>query len=180
MNKFVNFQQIMKIRGTNYPFLISNTDSFDKVGTHWWGILDIHLKAEIFFFDWFGLDGLKNFVIQDDQKIVQKKGIEKMTKTDNKLTLVKINFSLKAFATLKSGEFESLSKTAQVFFHFIESFGKLHQLKDFVCGCLKTLHRNLRLRLVNLFFLAIFLTLIKIAEYKNITKLQNKNNENTS
>lgn len=133
MNKFVNFQQIMKIRSTSYPFLISNTDSFDKDGTHWWGILDIHLKAEIFFFDSFGLDGLKNFVIQDDQKIVQKRGIEKMTKTDNKLTLVKINFSLKTFATLKSGEFESMSKTAQVFNHFIESFGKLHQLKDFVC-----------------------------------------------
>lgn len=44
-----------------------------------------------------------------------------MRKTDNKLTLVKINFSLKAFPTLKSGEFESLSKTAQVFFILLKA-----------------------------------------------------------
>ena len=180
MNKFVNFQQIMKIRGTNYPFLISNTDSFDKVGTHWWGILDIHLKAEIFFFDWFGLDGLKNFVIQDDQKIVQKKEIEKMTKTDNKLTLVKINFSLKAFATLKSGEFESLSKTAQVFFHFIESFGKLHQLKDFVCvWMLEDPTQKFETSTCEPFQLYFFDNLFN-PEYNKIVKLQNKNNRNTS
>ena len=73
MNKFVNFQQIMKTGGTNHPYLISNTDRSDKDGTHWWGILDIHPKAEILFFDSFGQEGLKNFVIQEDQKIVKKK-----------------------------------------------------------------------------------------------------------
>ena len=55
-----------------------------------------------------------------------------MKRTDNKLTLINIKFSMKAFAFLKSPEFEGFSKTAEDFFHFIESFGKLHQLKDFV------------------------------------------------
>ena len=38
----------------------------DKTGTHWWRILDIEPRNEIFFFDSFGLDGLKHFIIQDD------------------------------------------------------------------------------------------------------------------
>ena len=53
-------------------------------------------------------------------------GIENLTRTDNKLTLAKIDFSQKAFAALKSTEYKSLSETAQNFFHFVESFGKLY------------------------------------------------------
>ena len=55
-----------------------------------------------------------------------------MTKSDNKLTLIRINFSMKAFNSVKSTEFESLNKRDQDFFHFEQSFGKLHQLKDFI------------------------------------------------
>ena len=55
-----------------------------------------------------------------------------MTKSDNKLTLIRINFSMKAFNSLKSTEFESLNKRDQDFFHFEQSFGKLHQLKHFI------------------------------------------------
>ena len=49
-----------------------------------------------------------------------------MTRADNKLTLVKINFSLKAFTSLKTNEYDNLNTTAQDLFHFVESFGKLH------------------------------------------------------
>ena len=38
----------------------------------------------------------------------------------------------KAFNSLNSTEVETLSETAQDFFHFVENFGKLHQLKDFI------------------------------------------------
>ena len=55
-----------------------------------------------------------------------------MAKSDNKLTLIRINFSMKAFNSLKSTEFESLNERDQDFFHFEQSFGKLHQLKDFI------------------------------------------------
>ena len=51
-----------------YPFIIANTDDSDKKGTHWWSISNIEPKNEIFFFDSFGLEGLKQFIIQDDKK----------------------------------------------------------------------------------------------------------------
>ena len=45
---------------------------------------------------------------------------------------------MKAFAALKSSDYESLSETVQDFFHFVESFRKLHRLKDLACvGMLK-------------------------------------------
>ena len=42
-----------------------------------------------FLFDSFGMEGLKNFIIQDDRKIINRilKGILKMKKEDNKLIL---------------------------------------------------------------------------------------------
>ena len=61
----------MKARGVKYPFLISNTDRSDKKETHWWSILDIHPKTEIFFFDSFGIEGIKNSINQDEKKIFQ-------------------------------------------------------------------------------------------------------------
>ena len=66
--------------------MIANTDGSSKRDTHWWSILDIEPKTDIFFFDSFGLDGLKHFIVQDDQKIVEKVlyGTEKITRTDKK------------------------------------------------------------------------------------------------
>ena len=62
-----------------------------------------------------------------------QQGNEKMTRTSNKLRLVKTNFSMKAFASLKTNEYANLSTTAWSVFHFVGNFGKLHQIKDFVC-----------------------------------------------
>ena len=33
-----------------YPFLISNMDRSDQGGTHWWSIMNISPKSELFFF----------------------------------------------------------------------------------------------------------------------------------
>ena len=49
-----------------YPFIIANSDCSDKDGTHWWSIMVIDPKTDLFFFDSFGVDGLKSFIIQDD------------------------------------------------------------------------------------------------------------------
>ena len=51
-----------------------------------------------FFFDTFGIEGLKHFIIQDDKKIVEKIliGIEKMDRSDKKITLCKIKFNMSA------------------------------------------------------------------------------------
>ena len=87
MNKFIDHAAMISTKG-KYPFIIANTDDSNKPGTHWWSILDIEPKNDIFFFDSFDLDGLKHFIMQDDRKIVEKIlfGIEKMTRTDNKIT----------------------------------------------------------------------------------------------
>ena len=59
-------------KNRKYPCLIANTDSSSKDGTHWWSILNIEPKTDIFFFDSFVLDGLKAFIIQDDKGLLTK------------------------------------------------------------------------------------------------------------
>ena len=102
MNKFTNHGAMIEDKKGKSPFIIANTDSSDKKGTHWWSILDIDPKNEIFFFDSFGLDVLKQFIIQDDKKTVHKilVGIEQMKRTDQKITLCKIKFNLEACSKL--------------------------------------------------------------------------------
>ena len=117
-----------------YPFIIANTDSSGKSGTHLWSILHIEPKTHIFFFDSFGLDGLRHFIIQGDKKVIEKIlfGTEKMTRNDNKITLVNVRFNLNACKNLSKRELDALSNTATNFFHFIQAFGNKLKLRDFV------------------------------------------------
>ena len=62
LNKFVNHEAMINISG-KYSFIIANTDDSEKEETHWWSILDIEPKTDIFFFDSYGLDGLKHFIV---------------------------------------------------------------------------------------------------------------------
>ena len=120
--------------GGKFLFIIANTDASDKPGVHWWSILDIEPRTDIFFFDSYGLQGLKHFIIQDDKPIVDKIliGIVKMDRTDNKLTLCKIKFNLGACKHLTKDEIDSLSDTARNFFYFIQAFGIKLKLRGFV------------------------------------------------
>ena len=96
MNKFIDHGAMMTAKKGKYTFIIANTDASSKHNTHWWTILDIEPKTDLFFFDSFGLDGLKYFIVQDDQKIVEKIlfRTEKMTRTDNKITLCRFSLIL--------------------------------------------------------------------------------------
>ena len=68
MNKFIDHAAMISESG-KFPFVIANTDADDKPGVHWWSILDIEPKNDIYiFFDTFGIEGLKHFIIQDDKK----------------------------------------------------------------------------------------------------------------
>ena len=133
MNKFINHAAMIEERG-KFPFIIANTDASDKPGVHWWSILDIEPRTDIFFFDSYGIEGLKHFIIQDDKPIVDKIliGIEKMDKTDDKITLCKIKFNLGACKHLTKDEIDSLSNTARKFFYFIQAFGIKLKLRSFV------------------------------------------------
>ena len=117
-----------------YPFIIANTDAVDKPGQHWWSILDIKPPTNIFFFDSYGIEGLKHFIIQDDRPIVGKIliGIEKMDRTDDKITFCKVKFNLSACKHLTENEINSLSKTTRNFFYFIQAFGIKLKLRGFV------------------------------------------------
>ena len=71
--------------GAKYPFFITNTDRSDKKGTHWWSFLNLYPKKEIFMFASFGFVGFKEFIIQDDQKIISMifYGVEKFDKKNH-------------------------------------------------------------------------------------------------
>ena len=134
MNKFINHSAMIEEKKGKYPFIIANTDDSSEKGTHWWSILNIEPRNELFFFDSFGLEGLKQFIMQDDKKIIDKilVGNDKMDKSDQKITLCKIKFNLGACKKLSRNEINSLSDTARDFFYFIQAFGIKLKLKSFV------------------------------------------------
>ena len=86
MNKFINHVAMIEDKEGKYSFMIANTDSDDKKGVHWWSVLNIEPRNDLLFFDSFGLDGLKEFIVTGDKKIVEKilVGIEQMDRTDQK------------------------------------------------------------------------------------------------
>ena len=133
MNKLIDHASMISDKG-KYPFIIANTDASDKPGVHWWSIIDIEPRNDIFFFDSSGLDGLKHFIIQDDKPIVDKilLGVEQMTRTDQKITLCKVKFNLAACRGLTKNDIDSLSDTARNFFQFVQAFGIKLKLRGFV------------------------------------------------
>ena len=55
-----------------------------------------------------------------------------MTKTYDKITLVKVKFSMKACKNLSQREIVNLSDTARDFFHFFQSFGNFLKVNYFL------------------------------------------------
>ena len=53
MKRFINHSAMIEEKKGKYPFIIANTDDSDKKGTHWWSILNIEPKNELFFFRFF-------------------------------------------------------------------------------------------------------------------------------
>ena len=49
MNKFIDHASIISDKG-KYSFVIAKTDNSEKPGVHWWSILDIEPKTDIFSF----------------------------------------------------------------------------------------------------------------------------------
>ena len=112
------------MKGKKYPFLIANTDRSDKQGTHWWSILDINGKKYFLLFDSFGIKGLKNFIVKDDEKIVAKvlKGVENLKEDKEQINLVNANFVKNSYLKLSEEGKATLSETCRDFLHFLESF----------------------------------------------------------
>ena len=49
MNKFIDHKLMISGKKGKYPFIIANTDAPSKSVRHWWSILNIEPKADIFF-----------------------------------------------------------------------------------------------------------------------------------
>ena len=114
----MDYKLLISEQKDKYPFLISNNDSAEKNSMHWCRIFDIEPKTDLFLFLFVFF-----FILN---------GIEKMTRTDKKLALVNIKFSMDAYKKLNKNEFNSLSDTALDFFHFVQSFGIKLKILDFV------------------------------------------------
>ena len=114
------------------------------------------------------------------KKVVYKilQATEKMTRADNQQTLVKVNFLLKAFTSLKTSSYDNLNTTSPVFFHFVEGFGKLHGAKHFIyIWMLEDPIQKLETSTCGPFqlhFLTVSLIPKKIVAYKNIINLQKR------
>ena len=65
INKLIDHATMISENSFVTANVIANADSSEYGGTHRWGILGLEPKTDIFFFDSFGLDGLKHFIIQD-------------------------------------------------------------------------------------------------------------------
>ena len=116
--------------GVRYFFIIMSTYRSDKKGMHWWSFLDLHPKKEIFLFDSFGFKGFKEFILKDDQKVLNKVlyGTEKFNKRDNKITLIALTFSMQEYEKIKN--MNRLSETTIDLLHLMNEYGKEHKLKD--------------------------------------------------
>ena len=104
-----------------------NNDQSGIKGTHWWSLLDLHPTKEIFMFDSFGFESFKEFIIQDDQKIINKifYSIEKFDEKDNNITLVTLRFSIPQYKKLTN--YEKLNETTVDLLHLINEYRKKTQ-----------------------------------------------------
>ena len=121
---------MMTESGARYLFIIMNADRSNKNGTHWWSLLNLHPKKEIFLFDSFGFEGFKEFILQNDQKVHNKilYGIGKFNKKDNKITLIALKFSMQEYEKIKHKN--RLSETTIDLLHLKNEYEKKHDLKD--------------------------------------------------
>ena len=50
MNKFIDHASTISQKKGKYLFVVANADNCSKSGTHWWSVLDIERKTDIYFF----------------------------------------------------------------------------------------------------------------------------------
>ena len=122
--RFISFHSMMVEFGAHYPFIIMKNDQDDKNSAHWSSFLDLHPKNEIFLFDSFEFKGFKEFILQDDQKVLSKilYDIEKFNKRDNKITLIFLKFFMQEHEKIKNKI--RLSETTIDLLHLMNDYGK--------------------------------------------------------
>ena len=84
------------------------------------------IREKKYFFDSFGFDDFKEFLLQYDKKILDKilYEIKKFEKKDSKIMVITLTFSMERYETIKN--LNRLSETMQDILHLINEFGKKH------------------------------------------------------
>ena len=111
--RFLNFTEVISEKDAPYPFVIMKTDRSNQKGTHWWSFLELSAKEYIFLFDSYCFIGLKEFIIDNDKKLIDKFGLEKINKKDKKINLTYVQFDLASYKNINKRQ---LTRTAQDFF----------------------------------------------------------------
>ena len=97
--RFKAFHQLIKEKRGSDPFMTMNTDRSNKKDTHWWSVLELHNRKTLFLFNNFGFEGLKEFTISNDKKLIDKIlfDLNKFNKKDNKIILISLKFSIENY-----------------------------------------------------------------------------------
>ena len=94
---------MIKEKRAKYLLAVFNTDRKNKPGTHWWSFLDIYPKKDLLLFDSFGFTGFKQFIVDNDENIIDKMlfNFKKINKKDIKTNLVSLTFFIESFKNNK-------------------------------------------------------------------------------
>ena len=100
---FINYYKIIKEKDSCYPFAIFTTDRANKPGTHWWSFLNIYPKTGLLLFDSQGFQGLKYFIIDNDERTINKLlyNLNNFNKKDKTVNLVPLKFLIETYHKLK-------------------------------------------------------------------------------
>ena len=101
-----------------------NNSRKNHPGVHWWSILNINPKNELFLFDSEGFEGFKVFILSDNKNIIGKVlyYVKQYGEKDKKVSVVTIEFSIPNYQSLKQSAINSLSTTAKDLFHLLSEF----------------------------------------------------------
>ena len=126
--KFLNFTHLIKEKLAPYPFMIMNTDRSGQEGEHWWRVLELSFKEQIFLLDSFGFIGLKEFMVDNDRKLVDRffYGLEKINRKDKRINLTYVQFDVNL------NEFGKVHKRKLVNVYMVDN--QLQNLKSDTCG----------------------------------------------
>ena len=135
ITRFIKFHELIKEKTKGkYPFAIFNTDPHNKPGRHWWSFLDIQPKSTLLLFDSHGLEGFKYFIVDNDEKIIDKLLYNfencKIDDANTKINLCTMTFDTNVWDKLPKNKKSQLNETATYFFHLLYQFAKLKQSKQ--------------------------------------------------
>ena len=108
--------------------MIMNTDRSGQEGEHWWRVLELSSKEQIFLLDSFGFIGIKEFIVDNDRKLVDRffYGLEKINRKDKRINLTYVQFDVNL------NEFGKVHKRKLVDVYMVDD--QLQNLKSDTCG----------------------------------------------